>query len=99
MDRIPFGIRRLDTTIGGGAPPGSVVLLSGDAGAGAREFMYTSAVMNGLAEVYMNSRAPAPASPDRRTTLPGGAPPPMVVSSRLIPNGIRSIPLSSDGAP
>jgi KaiC/GvpD/RAD55 family RecA-like ATPase len=50
MDRIPFGIRRLDTTIGGGAPPGSVVLLSGEAGAGAREFMYTAAVMNGLAE-------------------------------------------------
>ncbi|MFQ3319116.1 MAG: KaiC/GvpD/RAD55 family RecA-like ATPase [Natronomonas sp.] len=50
MDRIPFGIRRLDTTIGGGAPPGSVVLLSGQAGAGAREFMYTSAMMNGLAE-------------------------------------------------
>jgi KaiC/GvpD/RAD55 family RecA-like ATPase len=50
MDRMPFGIRRLDTTIGGGAPPGSVVLLSGDAGAGAREFMYTSAVMNGLAD-------------------------------------------------
>ena len=47
---MPFGIRRLDTTIGGGAPPGSVVLLSGDAGAGAREFMYTSAVMNGLAD-------------------------------------------------
>ena len=50
MDRIPFGIRRLDTTIGGGAPPGSVVLLSGHAGAGAREFMYTAAAMNGLAE-------------------------------------------------
>ena len=50
MDRIPFGIRRLDTTIGGGAPPGSVVLLSGQAGAGAREFMYTAAVMNGLAD-------------------------------------------------
>lgn len=49
MDRIPFGIRRLDTTIGGGAPPGSVVLLSGQAGAGAREFMYTCAIMNGLA--------------------------------------------------
>jgi archaellum biogenesis ATPase FlaH len=48
MDRIPFGIRRLDTTIGGGAPAGSVVLLSGEAGAGAREFMYTCAVMNGL---------------------------------------------------
>jgi KaiC/GvpD/RAD55 family RecA-like ATPase len=48
MDRIPFGIRRLDTTIGGGAPAGSVVLVSGEAGAGAREFMYTSAAMNGL---------------------------------------------------
>ena len=48
MDRIPFGIRRLDTTIGGGAPPGSVVLLSGEAGAGAREFMHTAALMNGL---------------------------------------------------
>lgn len=50
MDRIPFGIRRLDTTIDGGAPPGSVVLLSGEAGAGAREFMYTAATMNALAE-------------------------------------------------
>ena len=49
MERIPFGINRLDSTIGGGAPRGSVVLLSGEAGAGAREFMYTSAVMNGLA--------------------------------------------------
>jgi archaellum biogenesis ATPase FlaH len=48
MDRIPFGIPRLDSTIGGGAPPGSVVLLSGEAGAGAREFMYTAALMNGL---------------------------------------------------
>jgi KaiC/GvpD/RAD55 family RecA-like ATPase len=50
MDRIPFGIRRLDTTIGGGAPAGSVVLLSGEAGAGAREFVYTTALMNGLVE-------------------------------------------------
>lgn len=50
MNRIPFGIPRLDTTIGGGAPPGSVVLLSGEAGAGAREFMYTAALMNGLIE-------------------------------------------------
>lgn len=50
MERIPFGVRRLDTTIGGGAPPGSVVLLSGQAGAGAREFMYTAALMNGLVE-------------------------------------------------
>lgn len=49
MERLPFGIDRLDTTIGGGAPRGSVVLLSGEAGAGAREFMFTAAVMNGLA--------------------------------------------------
>jgi KaiC/GvpD/RAD55 family RecA-like ATPase len=49
MDRLPFGISQLDSTIKGGAPPGSVVLLSGEAGSGAREFMYTTAVMNGLA--------------------------------------------------
>ncbi|MFD1585548.1 RAD55 family ATPase [Halorientalis brevis] len=48
MDRIPFGIRQLDTLIDGGAPPGSVVLLSGESGAGSREFMYTSAIVNGL---------------------------------------------------
>ena len=50
MDRIPFGVRQLDTVIDGGAPPGSVVLLSGEAGAGAREFIYTSTLMNGLAQ-------------------------------------------------
>jgi KaiC/GvpD/RAD55 family RecA-like ATPase len=49
MERLPFGIRRLDTIIDGGAPPGSVVVLSGEPGAGAREFLYTSAVMNALA--------------------------------------------------
>ncbi|PSP84965.1 HTR-like protein [Halobacteriales archaeon QS_1_68_17] len=49
MDRIPFGIQRLDTIINGGAPPGSVVLLAGEPGAGAREFMHTSAAINGLA--------------------------------------------------
>ncbi|WP_336036497.1 RAD55 family ATPase [Halobacterium yunchengense] len=50
MATIPFGVSRLDGRIGGGAPEGSVVLLSGEAGAGAREFLYTSAVMNGLHE-------------------------------------------------
>jgi KaiC/GvpD/RAD55 family RecA-like ATPase len=50
MDRLPFGINQLDRIVDGGAPTGSVVLLSGEAGAGAREFMYTSAVMNGLAQ-------------------------------------------------
>lgn len=48
MDRIPFGIPQLDAIIQGGAPPGSLVLLAGEAGAGAREFLYTSAVINGL---------------------------------------------------
>ena len=51
MERIPFGVSRLDSIIKGGAPPGSVVLVAGEAGAGSREFLYTSAVMNGLAQV------------------------------------------------
>ena len=49
MARIPFGVSRLDDLIGGGAPGGSMVLLAGESGAGAREFLYTSAAMNGLA--------------------------------------------------
>ncbi|AGB31896.1 hypothetical protein C488_06550 [Natrinema pellirubrum DSM 15624] len=50
MKRMPLGVSRLDRMIGGGAPTGSVVLLAGESGAGAREFCYTSAVMNGLVE-------------------------------------------------
>lgn len=50
MERIPFGIPQLDSIIGGGAPAGSVVLLSGEAGAGAREFMYTAGLLNRLIE-------------------------------------------------
>lgn len=49
MSQIPFGVSRLDSIIGGGAPPGNVVMVAGEAGAGAREFLYTSAVMNALA--------------------------------------------------
>lgn len=49
MHRIPFGVSRLDALLGGGAPAGSVVLLAGESGAGAREFLYTSAAMNALA--------------------------------------------------
>lgn len=49
MANIPFGIPRLDSLIGGGAPPGSVVLLVGESGAGAREFLYTCAAMHGVA--------------------------------------------------
>ncbi|MFB6137359.1 MAG: RAD55 family ATPase [Halobacteriaceae archaeon] len=50
MDRIPFGVSQLDELVGGGAPAGSVVLLAGEAGAGAREFGFTSAMLGGLAE-------------------------------------------------
>jgi KaiC/GvpD/RAD55 family RecA-like ATPase len=71
MNRIPFGIRRLDTTIGGGAPPGSVVLLSGQAGAGAREFMYTCAIMNGLAEADPDLFDLYYGGIDERATAPG----------------------------
>ncbi|WP_227353765.1 RAD55 family ATPase [Haladaptatus salinisoli] len=51
MNRVPFGVSQFDSLIGGGSPPGSVVLLAGDAGAGAREFAYTSATMNALGHV------------------------------------------------
>jgi KaiC/GvpD/RAD55 family RecA-like ATPase len=71
MDRIPFGVGGLDARIGGGAPAGSVVLLVGDAGAGAREFLYTSAVINGLArtdeelfDLYYGDLEPAATLPE-----------------------------------
>lgn len=48
MSSVPFGVARLDSILDGGAPPGSVVLLAGESGAGAREFLYTSAAMNAL---------------------------------------------------
>lgn len=49
MERIPLGISELDARVGGGAVPGNLVLLVGEIGAGARQLMYTSAVMSGLA--------------------------------------------------
>ncbi|MEM4780591.1 MAG: HTR-like protein [Halalkalicoccus sp.] len=48
MDRLPFGVARLDALLGGGPPKGSVVLLAGEPGAGAREFLATCALMNAL---------------------------------------------------
>jgi archaellum biogenesis ATPase FlaH len=51
MNSVPFGVSRLDSLIGGGAPPGSVVLLASESGAGGREFLYTSAVINAIADV------------------------------------------------
>jgi KaiC/GvpD/RAD55 family RecA-like ATPase len=49
MARIPFGVARLDSVLGGGSPPGNSVLVAGESGAGGREFAYTSAAMNALA--------------------------------------------------
>jgi archaellum biogenesis ATPase FlaH len=48
MERLPFGIARIDSILQGGAPPGSTLLLAGESGAGAREFAQTAAAMNVL---------------------------------------------------
>lgn len=45
MGRIASGIPSLDPLIGGGFPPGSLVLLRGEIGAGNKEFLMTSAIM------------------------------------------------------
>jgi len=42
--RMPTGIESLDPILDGGVPPGSVVLLLGDLGAGNYEFVYSSIV-------------------------------------------------------
>ncbi len=49
MARLPFGVARLDSVLGGGSPPGNSILVAGESGAGGREFAYTSAAMNALA--------------------------------------------------
>lgn len=49
MARLAFGVRRLDALCGGGAPAGSIVLLAGEPGAGARAFLATAVLVNGLA--------------------------------------------------
>ncbi|HVN66700.1 MAG TPA: hypothetical protein VMT31_08825 [Methanomicrobiales archaeon] len=42
--RMPTGISSLDPVLDGGVPPGSVVLLEGDVGAGSQEFVYSSLI-------------------------------------------------------
>ncbi|HMK16499.1 MAG TPA: hypothetical protein VK450_06225, partial [Methanomicrobiales archaeon] len=42
--RMPTGIGSLDPVLDGGVPPGSVVLLEGDIGAGSQEFVYSSLI-------------------------------------------------------
>ncbi|KZN25724.1 HTR-like protein [Haladaptatus sp. R4] len=70
MDRIPFGVSQFDSLIGGGSPPGSVVLLAGDAGAGAREFAYTSATINALGHADTDQFGLHYGSIDPRAALP-----------------------------
>nr|WP_209690870.1 ATPase domain-containing protein [Methanomicrobium sp. W14] len=42
VKRVPTGIESLDPVLDGGVPPGSVILLAGEPGAGNREFVYSS---------------------------------------------------------
>ncbi|MFT4890594.1 MAG: KaiC/GvpD/RAD55 family RecA-like ATPase [Halobacteriales archaeon] len=72
MDRLPTGISRFDSMIGGGAPAGSVVLLASEGGAGGREFMYTSAVMNALARADDDQFGLHYGQLDDAATLPEG---------------------------
>jgi len=72
MDQMPFGVSRLDSIIGGGAPRGSVVLLAGEVGAGAREFLYTSATMSGLAHADADGFEVHYGAVDDRASLPDG---------------------------
>jgi KaiC/GvpD/RAD55 family RecA-like ATPase len=44
VQRMPTGISSLDPVLDGGIPPGSVILLEGDIGAGSQEFVYTSLI-------------------------------------------------------
>lgn len=48
MKRFPFGVADLDSAVGGGVFKGNLVLLEGESGAGARQLLHTSAVMNSL---------------------------------------------------
>ncbi|WOF17350.1 hypothetical protein F1737_09900 [Methanoplanus sp. FWC-SCC4] len=43
-ERMPTGLASLDPVLDGGIPPGSVVLLAGQPGAGNREFVYSSVI-------------------------------------------------------
>lgn len=49
-NQIPVGISTLDSMFDGGVPSGSFILLSGQVGAGAPEFSYTSASMVSMAK-------------------------------------------------
>lgn len=54
MQRLPFGVARIDSILQGGAPPGSTLLLAGESGAAARAFAQTAAAMNALYDADPN---------------------------------------------
>jgi len=45
LRRVPTGILSLDEALGGGVPPGSLLLLMGEVGSGPQEFVLTSSVL------------------------------------------------------
>lgn len=53
--RIPTGVADFDSILGGGLPPGSVVLLLGDVGSGFVEFGYTSAAKLSMVREHPDS--------------------------------------------
>lgn len=55
LKRIPTGVADFDSIIKGGIPPGSVVLLLGDLGAGQNEYVITSAAKLSLVKEDPNS--------------------------------------------
>jgi KaiC/GvpD/RAD55 family RecA-like ATPase len=68
---IPIGLSTLDSVFGGGVPSGTSVLLTGEVGAGASEFAYTSAAMVSMARddpdkfsVYSDTDVDPDALPD-----------------------------------
>ena len=56
IKRIPTGVADLDTIVEGGFPSGSTVLLWGDVGAGAQEYVYTSASKLAMARAQPQAR-------------------------------------------
>ncbi|MDD1662036.1 MAG: hypothetical protein LUO97_03735 [Methanomicrobiales archaeon] len=62
--RMPTGISSLDPVLDGGIPPGSVVLLEGEIGAGSQEFVYTSLIYLSMLRQRQDS-APGARIPDR----------------------------------
>ncbi|OPY32500.1 MAG: flagellar accessory protein FlaH [Methanomassiliicoccales archaeon PtaU1.Bin124] len=72
LKRIPTGVADFDSIIKGGIPPGAVVLLLGDLGAGQNEYVITSSAKLSLvkedpssAEFFLGSKAKAQMMPDK----------------------------------